>query len=140
MPPLVDCNCPRLIMRSTNYCLLSCLITARCLTLSSLPLLSPPLPPPAPTPPPTMNRMKRELDVLEIKPIHPPLLESNDEQCLQSGTVVLRALDVVVQTAGFISHPGNLMMNNLILESIKEHSSLHHRIGKAEWLEDFISG
>ena len=43
--PAFWCNCPRLIMRSTNYCLLSGLITTRCLTLSRLPLLSPLLPP-----------------------------------------------------------------------------------------------
>ena len=39
---LVLCNCPRLIMRSTTYCLLSCLITTRCLMLSRLPLPSSP--------------------------------------------------------------------------------------------------
>ena len=47
------CSCPRLIMRSANYCLLYRLITVSCLMFSRLPLLSPVLtlsPRPAPSP------------------------------------------------------------------------------------------
>ena len=66
---------------------------------------------------------------------------SNEEPCFQSKTLVLSALDVVVemgcQSYGFVSHSGNLVLNNEIIQMLEDYSSIHRNV-KTEWIRLFI--
>ena len=87
-----------------------------------------------------MKKMKRDFDVLR-RTINPHSLVSNEEPCFQSKTLVLSALDVVVemgcQSYGFVSHSGNLVLNNEIIQMLEDYSSIHCNV-KTEWISLFI--
>lgn len=68
-------------------------------------------------------------------------LVSHDKSCIESKTVVLSALDVVVevgcQSYGFVSHSGNLVLNNEIINMSGDYASIYRHV-KSEWIHLFI--
>ena len=82
-----------------------------------------------------VKKLQSDLDLFKNALGQPQTL-SLEGETLNGVNVELRAQDIVAMTNQFQTHPGNIMLNNLIMQTKNEYGKLPHR--KHMWIAAFV--